>query len=1754
MVGKTKANRRNRNDTKRPAKDGAKKRPSTQSKSVESPNSSTTSALNSTEENALDGREGAEFVVVGIGASAGGLEAFKTFLKNMPADTGMAFVLIQHLSPDHESLMAELLSKCTAMPVIQVNDTIAIQPNHVYMIPPKKFIQQQADRLLLVEPVKQGGMRMPIDYFFRSLADQKQERAVGIILSGTGSDGTLGLKEIKAAGGMVMVQRPQSAQYEGMPNSALATGMVDFVCEVEEMAGVLSRYIQHSYVVETCSGEPTLLETAPDDYESIIELLRAHTEFDFRGYKKGTLSRRIQRRMGLRHVERIADYLGVLREDRDEINLLFKDLLISVTAFFREMPAWGALREYLAKLVADKRFDHPARIWVPGCSTGEEAYSIAMLLYEEFELQNKNLDIQIFATDLDADAIETARQGIYPSSIAADISPTRLKKFFHEERDHYRVNKRLRESAVFAVQNLIGDPPFSNLDLISCRNVLIYLEQEIQQKLLQMFHFALRPDGYLFLGTSESAGKQSRLFKPLSTKWRIYQKQGRTQRKKANFPIIPATQRVEGAAVVEDHDYGQPFGAIEFARKVLLERFAPASVLINAQCEVQYFHGPVRQYLDIPSGEPTTDLTAMCLEGLRSKLRGIISRCLKDATSGSVVAQRVRRDGHTVSVRIDVELLPKRKVSETLLLVSFTDQDTSNLKHRRPYQSEAGRLGAPDHATGDHHEESDEDPAARQRVTTNQLVEQLEIELQATREDLQSTIEELETSNEELKASNEEIMSMNEELQSTNEELETSREELQSLNEELSTVNNQLEEKVEELEHTNNDLRNLLSSTEIATIFLDTDFRIRRFTPATSEFFHVIESDIGRPVSDLSPQFNDSDLYHDAHLVLEKLTPIEREVCLGEQHAQAGGAPKWFMRRILPYRTSDNKIDGVVLTFTDVTILKESARRLEERERQAAVVASLGAAALAAQPFATLLEDAVKKVADTLHVPLCKVLQLSNDRKHFRLVAGVGWKDGLVNQATVEAGIHSQAGFTLHVSAPVIVENLENERRFRGPSLLIEHGVVSGLSVVIGPIENPWGVLGAHCKRPRQFTVDDANFIQAVANVLWDAIERVEVEAELLESHELIRTIAENSTQALIMMDEHGYLTYCNAAWLEMTGYDAVEIRSKPLHDLVHHHYPDGREYPISECPIDSALPQNFDLRYHADIFFRRDGSTFPVLCAASPIFKDGRPVSTVIEVRDMTAVRQAEMSVSESEERLRLAAEAANFGTYDLDFTSGQVYWSPQMRQILGVNDHDIAEIRPGEVSRNVHADDRQRVAEKIEAAIDPAGPGIFDDEHQIVWPDGQIRWVHLRGRTQFEGSGNCRRPVRSIGIGLDITARKTAELTLKKLNETLEQKIEERTGLVKLLHDVTVACHHADSLNEAIAYVLREFSRFDGWCFGHAYHPAEGKPDELVPFLDCYEQVPGKFRQFRQATQRLRLPCGEGLPGRVFATGKAEYIVADVAQHVVKRHDEVLAAEIKTAAAFPVKVGEEVVAVLEFFSDKKHQPDARIMESMENIGSQLGRVVERQRLHREIAELASSEQQRIGSELHDTLLQQLTGGQMVTESVRQQVANGKLPEESQIANVVKILKDAQKEVRRLHRGLMPVEVDSAGLMNALENLAGQTVEMHNVECRFQCDREVLIRDRTRAAYLYRIAQEAVHNAVKHGHPKHITIGLEAGKQIRLTIQDDGRGFSKDPRKISGSGIRIMRYRAEVIGGHLTIESKAGKGTTVECSVRLGT
>ena len=864
--------------------------------------------------------------VVGIGASAGGLAAFEAFFSGMPTDTdpGMAFVLVQHLAPDHKSILTDLIRRYTRMQVFEVRDGMAVQPNCAYIIPPNRDMAFLNGTLQLLEPLAPRGRRLPIDFFFRSLAQDQHERAICIVLSGTGSDGTLGLRAIKEEGGMVMVQNPASAEYDGMPRSAIATGLVDYDPPPAEMPAQLIAYVAQAF------GKPPRTATAPapkaeNVMKKLFILLRAQTGHDFSQYKPNTIHRRIERRMGVHQIESMDGYVKYVQQTPAEVEALFCDMLIGVTNFFRDPEAFKALEEQvIPKLFAGKPAGAVVRVWAPGCSTGEEAYSIAILLAERQVAMKQSFTVQVFATDIDSQAIATARAGLYPASIAADLSPERLVRFFTAEPggSAYRIHKGIRDLLVFSEQDMIKDPPFSKLDLISCRNLLIYIGENLQKALIPLFHYALNPGGFLFLGTSETVGEFGGLFATLDRKSKLYQRKEdlHSAQRTVLGRFLPPMTAID---VAVPRTAGNMAGSgkpplRELTEQALLQQVAPAAALVTGQGDILYLHGRTGLYLEPAPGEAgINNILKMAREGLRRDLTTALHKATRATGTVRCPGLRVKANGDFTMVNLTIRPVatgPAATPEAPLYLVVLEDAPPFD-----PEQAEPTTLHASAQADG---RETDADA----RVAT------LKQELRAKEEYLQTANQELETSNQELKSSNEEMQSVNEELQSTNEEMETSKEELQSVNEELATVNVELQNNVADLSRANNDMNNLLAGTGIATVFVDDQLRILRFTPAATRIVNLILSDVGRPVSHVVSNLVGYDrLAADAQTVLHSLIPKEVEV--------RTQADEWYLLRILPYRTLENVIEGVVITFVDISETKKAQASL--RETQAILKAAL---------------------------------------------------------------------------------------------------------------------------------------------------------------------------------------------------------------------------------------------------------------------------------------------------------------------------------------------------------------------------------------------------------------------------------------------------------------------------------------------------------------------------------------------------------------------------------------------------------------------------------------------------------------------------------------------------------------------------------------------------------------------------------------------------------------------------------------------
>ena len=836
------------------------------------------------------------FYVVGIGASAGGLEALERFFENMPENSGMAFIVVSHLDPNHVSIMPELIQKSTKMTLFQAEDGMVVKPNHVYVAPANRDIGLLHRTIQLIEPLEAHGFRLPIDFFFKSLSADLGEKAICIILSGMASDGTAGLKTVKSELGMVMVQDPKSAKFDGMPNSAIKTGLADYILPPEDMPNQLLGYISQK-IKGVYFNNVNTNGKFPDAFQKVFILIRTHTGHDFSNYKQNTIYRRLERRMNIAQLDNVQSYIRLLQENPSEIQNLFKELLIGVTNFFRDPESFEKLKKVLSELVISKPENSKIRIWIPGCSTGEEAYSVGIVLYECMNEAKKNFNVQIFATDIDSDAIEKARIGSY-TGIEPDVSKERLKLFFTKDKGLYKIRKEVRELIVFAPQSVVKDPPFTKLDLVVCRNLLIYFNSELQKKVIPIFHYSLLPNGILFLGSSETIGGFVDLFSMVDKKWKFYKRRDSIYSAQPfiEFPVSHTIEKI----------YETPMKLVEVtnisrvAEKIILQSYSPNCVIISGNGDILYIHGRTGKYLELTDGEAKMNIYEMAREGLKKELPAMIRKVLSTKKSLTLEGIKVKPNGSTLLINLTIKPINEPAEMKGSLLLIF--EDLKPLKK----VPESKKI---------HYDKRSE-----------KIIKELEHELINTKEDLRSTIEELETSNEELKSTNEEMQSTNEEMQSSNEEMETSKEELQSLNEELITVNTELQNKNDELSIINNDMKNLLDSIDIPTVFLDNDLLIKRFTHHITKIVNLIPSDIGRPINHIANNLKYDKFIEDAKEVLRTLSFKEIELQTKDS--------TWYQMRIMPYRTTSNIIDGLVITFTNIHKLQTAYQEIHKLNQE----------------------------------------------------------------------------------------------------------------------------------------------------------------------------------------------------------------------------------------------------------------------------------------------------------------------------------------------------------------------------------------------------------------------------------------------------------------------------------------------------------------------------------------------------------------------------------------------------------------------------------------------------------------------------------------------------------------------------------------------------------------------------------------------------------------------------------------------------
>jgi two-component system CheB/CheR fusion protein len=1331
------------------------------------------------------------FPVVGLVGAAGSRLALEKFFRTLPTDTGMTFVVVTRLAAKEQRLLLTALQARTDLPVLVATEGVLLENDQVYLVPSGLQPTVEQGRLHL-QPIAAPAAHRRFDSFLISLAVEQGANAVALLLSGAGEDGIAGLQAIKTHGGLVAVQDPNEAAHPALPRRGVATGLADCVDKAGEVA---------QWLVQT-RGDLANLSPSPlhqdDEFlqslPALLAQIAGQTGHDLSHYKHSTLQRRMLRRMRNAGVSSLLQYLDLLKANVLETVALFRDCLVSVTSFFRDPDAYEMLaRDCIPQLFQGKGRSDLVRVWVAGCATGEEAYSVAMQLAERAAQVNEPPRWQLFATDLDEAAIAIARRGLYPTTIAKDIAPGRIQRYFIEENGYYRVKPEIRENILFAAQDLLQDPPFSRVDLICCRNVLIYFTRPAQEKLFATFHYALNPSGYLFLGASESIDAANDLFAVLNKQCHLYQRRNITllpPRRPPNY-LIPAP-----SAIIESKATERPAPRPTEKPRTLEELYAawslrvhtPPRLLVNQNYEITHLFGGAERYLQTRDGAVTQHVLQRIHPDLRLELRAALYQAFNQRERTISRPLPVTSQQRTTVVQLQVGPVTETGFPADTVEVVLVPQENGTLPE----------LEAP----------------TERKVADLTLVSRLEEELLRTRERLQQIIEEYETAGQELKVSNEELQSINEELKSTTEELETSKEELQSMNEELTTVNGELTRKIEELHRANSDLLNLISSTEVGAIFLNQGLQINRFTPRATDLFNLIEGDIGRPFAHVTHRLRHGGLPALAAQVLVTNGHVEETLQRDDN--------RWFMLRLFPYRTVTGEYDGVVITFIDIHDLKR-AESEERQRRQQQSLAELSRQALTGVDLDTFLTAVTHRVAEVLDMELCKVLELQPGGKALLLKAGIGWQEGLVGQATVSTDTGAQAGYTLQSQAPVVVRDLQTETRFSAPALLLDHDVRSGVSVTIAAIEpsmapaltgaDAYGVLGVHSRQVRAFTPYDVDYLQSVANLLAATIARRRAEAALRLEEERYRFIFNSvgvsiweedftGVQALIdrlhrqgVSDLRAHLAAHPAlveqAIAAVRIYDVNQYslaffgatnKGQLLASLERVFVPETQAIFVEELLALAAGERT----YQAETMLQTlQGAPRHVLFTIT-FPAAGRLDRVLVSIVDITERKAAEAEIKrlnhalkQRVDELQTLLDVAPIGIF--------VAHDPEGREITG----NPAGARMLAIDNSVNASKSSPQGEQLPFRILQAGREvppedlpmqyamrhnvtITNQEYVIVRQDGSVINLYEYAVPLHDEAGQVRG---GLGIFVDITERKQAEDALHALTVTLEERIHERT-----------------------------------------------------------------------------------------------------------------------------------------------------------------------------------------------------------------------------------------------------------------------------------------------------------------------------------------------------------------------------------------
>ncbi len=1271
--------------------------------------------------------------VVGLGASAGGVSVLQQFFGEMSPKSGLAFVVVMHLSPEHESNLAAILQQKTPMPVTQVTEAVRVRPDNVYVIPPNHQLIFEESMLRLVAPQQALGRRVTIDLFFRTLAQAYGQRAVCVVLSGTDSDGVIGLKHVRAQGGVTIVQDPNEAEYDSMPATAISTGMVDWVLPVAEMGPKLMEFVrnenamrlppenpateeQDAKIDDAPGGETVSDETREQEDESalaeVLKYVRAQTGHDFSHYKRATVLRRIARRLQVNSLETIPQYLEFLRSHFAEARALLQDLLIGVTHFFRDREAFAVLEAHVPQIFAGKTKDDEIRVWVAGCASGEEPYSIAMLLCEHAERLSDPPSIQIFATDIADESLAEARQGVYPVTIEADVSTERLRRFFGKDHGRYRVRKDLREKVLFAPHNLLKDPPFSQIDLVSCRNLLIYLGAQAQEQVFDIFHFALRSGGMLFLGGAESESHAQALFSPVDKKHRLYVRRAtpragwklpmlpvRTpdpagRRERTLPPLLRAGVEEAGADIPKSIHAGQERRSILFGELHLnlLEKYGPPSVVVNDTYDIVHLSDHAGPYLQFVGGEPSANLIKVVNPALQFELRTALFRAAQEKSAVTATPQSAEINGRSEVVTVHVRPMRSSDVAEAFYLVVFEKETEA-----APAPSAPAR---PDALTGD-------------LVAENQFL----------REQLNASVEQYEAANEELKASNEEHQAVNEEMRAAAEELETSKEELQSVNEELTTVNHELKGSVEELSRTNADLTNLMASTDIGTMFLDRKLRIQRFTPSAQKIFNLLPADLGRPLSDITHKLGFEGFMADAEEVLDQLTPIEREV-----RARDGA---WFLTRIAPYRTGEDRIAGVVATFIDITRRKSAELELagvsQELKNQL-------------HKFGTVM----KSVSDFIY--------------HFDREGRFTY----INQPLLDLWQKTHAetvGRNFHELGypPELAKKLEGQIR-----RVIE---------TRRPLKDETPYTSAIGERQYEYILSPLlaadGSVEGVAGVTRDITHRKQAEQALRESEARFRAMFEQTNVGIAHIDQEGRFSLVNPGFCAIIGYSEKQLRKMSVRDVTYF-----EDYPEEEALNRRLIAEEIPEYTLEKRFLQKGGEVeWGTMTATLARLDSGTPLYILAIVQMIGERKRAEEALRRSEERFRLLVEGArDYAMFLLDPGNVITFWSKGAERVFGWSQEEVV----GQSGEMIFRPD-ERAKGEVEKELQTAlTAGRAADRRTHLRKDGSLFWVDSVLVPLNDEQG---RPSGFAKVARDASDQRASEDALRHARDEMEQRVIERT-----------------------------------------------------------------------------------------------------------------------------------------------------------------------------------------------------------------------------------------------------------------------------------------------------------------------------------------------------------------------------------------